>query len=750
MTPGSHTLTASATGFNPKTLSATVTAGQTTQNFNFSLTPTPGTVTGTVSASGGAAISGATVTDSGGATATTDLNGNYTLNGLPPGSHTLTAAASTYSSQTTTVTVSAGQTTPGVNFALVPAPVTGAVSGTVTNASGGTPIASATVTDSGGASTTTDANGIYTLSGLPTGTRSLTATAGGFTPQTLSATVTGGQTTPNVNFTLTSTTGAVTGTVTNIAGGTAIAGATVTDSGGASTTSNASGTYTLSGLVPGSHSLTASATGFTTSQPQAATVTAGQTTLGVNFSLAVAPGTVTGTVTSASGAAVIAGATVSDPGGASAVTNGSGVYTISGLVPGSHSLTASAASFNPVTSSATVTAGQTTQNFNFSLTPTPGSVTGTVTNASGGATLAGATVTDSGGTSATTNGSGVYTLSGLTPGSHTLTASATGFTTSQPQAATVTAAQTTANINFALTPVPTTGAVTGTVTSASGGTPIASATVSDSGGASTTANASGVYTLSGLPPGSRTLTASASGFTSQTLSATVTVGQTTQSVNFILPTIPRPQLVQSTGATETTAATSLTATFPTATGAGHLLVLSASVYAGPTSPITSVTDSGGNTWTNIGAFSVAGHNSDGEMWYTANAKAVTSVVINNTSAVVAAIAVQEFSGVATTSPLDVSAGTSNTSTSPSSGPVTPTASTDLVVGFVAGHNNAQAMSVTSTGYTTQAQQTSSGPPVASVITGYTVLTSASAQTFAGSFTSAMYWASGIATFRAGP
>ena len=38
------------------------------------------------------------------------------------------------------------------------------------------------------------------------------ASSAGFTPQTLSATVTGGQTTQNVNFALTSTTGAATGT----------------------------------------------------------------------------------------------------------------------------------------------------------------------------------------------------------------------------------------------------------------------------------------------------------------------------------------------------------------------------------------------------------------------------------------------------------------------------------------------------------------------------------------------------------
>ena len=753
LTPGSHTLTASAANFNnsaPQT--ASVTTGQTTSGVNFSLTPAPGSVSGTVTnASGGAVIVGATVTDSGGASATTNGSGVYTLSGLTPGSHSLTASAATFtSSQPQTAVVTAGQPTSGVNFSLTALP--GAVTGTVTSASGGAAIAGATVTDSAGGTATTNGSGVYTLSGLTPGSHTLTASAATFTssqPQT--AVVNAGQTTQGVNFSLTPLPGAVSGTVTSASGGAIVVGATVTDSGGTSATTDANGAYTLSGLTPGSHTLTASAANFNNSAPQTASVTTGQTTSGVSFSLTPAPGSVSGTVTNASGGAVIVGATVTDSGGASATTNGSGVYTLSGLTPGSHSLTASATTFtSSAPQTAVVTAGQPTSGVNFSLTALPGAVTGTVTSASGGAAIAGATVTDSaGGTPATTDANGAYTLTGLTPGSHTLTASATGFT-SGTQTAVVNAGQTTQGANFSLAATP--GAVSGTVTSASGGAAIAGATVTDSGGASAISNGSGVYTLSGLTPGSHTLTASAAGYaTSQPQAATVTTGQTTSGVNFSLtPTVSSaPQLVQATGATATTASTSLTANFSTPTSAGRLLVLSAGIYTGATSPITSVTDSGGNTWTRIGAFFVSGHNSDGEMWYAANAKAATSVVIHTTGSVVAAMAVQEFSGIATTSSLDVSTGTANTSTAASSGSVTPTASTDLVVGFVAGHNNAQAISV-GAGYTAQAQQTSAaGTSTASVVTGYKVLSSASAQTFTGTFSTAMYWSTGIAGFRSG-
>ena len=152
----------------------------------------------------------------------------------------------------------------------------------------------------------------------------------------------------------------------------------------------------------------------------------------------------------------------------------------------------------------------------------------------------------------------------------------------------------------------------------------------------------------------------------------------------------QPWLVQAAGASETVAGTSLSATLPAPTTSGHLLVLSASLYTGITNPITSVTDTAGNPWTRIGVFAVSGHYSDGEMWYAANAAAVTSVTVHTASAMVIAVEVEEFAGIATTNPLDVSTGTSNTGTSAGSGPTTPTGTGDLVVGFIAGHGKDQA------------------------------------------------------------
>jgi hypothetical protein len=178
-----------------------------------------------------------------------------------------------------------------------------------------------------------------------------------------------------------------------------------------------------------------------------------------------------------------------------------------------------------------------------------------------------------------------------------------------------------------------------------------------------------------------------------------------------------------------------------------LLVVAASVYTGATNHITSITDSAGNTWTRIGAYFASGHFSDGELWYSANAAATTTVTIHVATAASMAFEALEFSGIAAANPVDVSTGTSNVGTTPDSGTVTP-GSSELVVGFLAGHGNAQALTVTTGGYTSQAQATTTGTAV-TVRTAYQVVNSANPIGIAGSFSTSMYWTAGIAAFKRG-
>ena len=85
------------------------------------------------------------------------------------------------------------------------------------------------------------------------------------------------------------------------------------------------------------------------------------------ITVTAANGNITGTVRNSYNSQPIAGATVAIVGGPSTTTNGSGVYTFTGLAPASYTLNVSAAGFGSTSGTAGVTAGVTTTK-DFSLT----------------------------------------------------------------------------------------------------------------------------------------------------------------------------------------------------------------------------------------------------------------------------------------------------------------------------------------------------------------------------------------------
>lgn len=251
----------------------------------FGANTTPGSITGHVTdSSTGAAISGATISYSGGST-TADSSGSYTFSSVPAGSYTLTASHSGYTSQTGSVTVTAGAGST-LNFQLTPVSTTGsgAMSGQVTNISTGGVISGATVSFSGG-SATTDSAGHYTFTNVAAGTYNVSASHSGYFLLTKSATITSGSTS-TLNFAL-ATGGKVAGTVTNSSGA-AISGATVNMTGGSitttvNTTTSSTGTYNSNWIPVGTYTVTVSATGFT-KQSQTVNVPTGSTAT-LNFKL---------------------------------------------------------------------------------------------------------------------------------------------------------------------------------------------------------------------------------------------------------------------------------------------------------------------------------------------------------------------------------------------------------------------------------------------------------------------------------
>lgn len=350
---GSATITAALGGYQSASTTVSVTAGVSTAAPTLQIQPiNPGNVTGNVVDSNNAALSGATVTAAG-LTTLTAANGSYALNNLPAGTTTINASLTGFQSGSASVTVVTATTTSAPTITLVSG--SGTITGIVQSSSG-TAISGATV-GYGGGSTTTNSSGGYTLTGVPTGTVQLVASASGFQSVSQSVTVNGGATS-TANFTLIPVTaGSVTGKVTNISNGAILAGATVTWSGGSATT-NSSGIYTMTNVTAGSQNITASASGYLP-RTSAVTVASGATVT-LNFQLATA-GKITAKVVTSSGAAV-AGATVTIKGGVIATTvtgssNTSGLFTTNWIPVGTYTVTVSKSGFATQSKSATVTAG---------------------------------------------------------------------------------------------------------------------------------------------------------------------------------------------------------------------------------------------------------------------------------------------------------------------------------------------------------------------------------------------------------
>jgi acid phosphatase len=414
-------------------------------------TSSTGTITGQVTNhSTGAALSGATVSYSGGST-TSDSSGNYTLSNVPAGSVNVTAAMTGFTSQTVSVNVSSGATS-RQNFSLSPASTTpGSITGRVTNASNGAALSGATVSYSGG-STTTDSGGNYTLNNVAPGTVMVTASMTGFASRTASVTVTSGATSTQ-NFALAPSSnppGTITGKVTNSATGAPLVGATVSFSGGSAAT-DGSGNYTLSNVPAGSVAVMASMSGFV-SQTATVNVTAGATST-QNFALAPGggggSGSISGKITNVSNGIPLSGATISFSGG-STISDSNGNYSFNNVAAGTYSLTATRSGYVHQTQSATVVSGSATI-LNFGLA-TGGKVAGIVTNSSGAA-VSGASITITGGVvnttvNTTTSSTGQYNSNWVPIGSYTVTVSALGHTT-QSQNANITTGNTT-TLNFTL------------------------------------------------------------------------------------------------------------------------------------------------------------------------------------------------------------------------------------------------------------------------------------------------------------
>jgi thermitase len=152
--------------------------------------PATGSIVGKVTDAGDAAsIVGAMVSD-GETTAPTDTNGQYVISDVPEGNYTVTASAAGYSTYSQVVSVVAAQTTTA-NFGLTKLPSPGSIIGRVTDASDGSPIVGATVTD-GARTASTDTNGQFLVADVPEGGYTVAASAAGYSTSSQAVSVVAG------------------------------------------------------------------------------------------------------------------------------------------------------------------------------------------------------------------------------------------------------------------------------------------------------------------------------------------------------------------------------------------------------------------------------------------------------------------------------------------------------------------------------------------------------------------------------
>lgn len=226
-------------------------------------------------------------------TENTNSSGNFTFS-LSQGTYTFSVSQNGYTaSQPLQLTLGVGQTIDNLLFDLTPNP--SSVSGKITTTSGA-------ATDGvkievfGVTSTTSDLNGLYTLS-LPEGTHEISVSKSGFIPpvsQTLS--LEPGDKLTGINFELSPNAGVISGKISS--SGVALSGALVKAiSGGTElvTNSDINGNYSFN-IQPNTWNISVSKSGFISSTSSSITIGAGQQSSHNDFSLVQNIATITGIV----------------------------------------------------------------------------------------------------------------------------------------------------------------------------------------------------------------------------------------------------------------------------------------------------------------------------------------------------------------------------------------------------------------------------------------------------------------------
>jgi acid phosphatase len=203
------------------------------------------------------------------------------------------------------------------------------------------------------------------------------------------------------------------------------------------------------------------------------------------------------------------------------------------------------------------------------------------------------------------------------------------------------------------------------------------------------------------------------------------------------------------GAANSAAATSLSASPTSATTAGNTLVATIRLRNTTALPsVTKVADSKGETWRRAAAVA-SGAQTDGEIWYFANAASIPttgSVTVTASAASAIGFTVLDLSGASAT-PLDKTATNAGTGTAASTGTTAVTSQANEIAVADVGWNGTPTPSGQTSGYTTTSveQATVSGTAMGEQA-AWKLLGTTGAQSYAATLSASSAWTGAIATF----
>ncbi len=539
LSEGTHEISASKSSYiSPDPISLSISPGDNFTGIDFILTPNAGTISGSVT-SGGLPLSGAAVSFiSSGDTlsVTTDNYGNYSKS-LQPGTWNVFASKSGFiTSGIASVTIGPGQTSGNNNFSLVQNIAT--VNGLVTANS--SPLRNADVTIYDNSTGETILNTVSNASGsfsalLEAGKAyKITAAKSGYSSDTKITEILSPQSSVSLTFALTPNPSSINGKIFSSAQNTLASTKVYLRNGNNiiidSLLSDQNGNYSF-GVSAGNFTVLSNKAGYL---PDSATVniSVGQTLSNVNLTLAENFAAISGYVFDSqnSGLEGVMVNLVSASGGKTTFTLDDGSYLLSRLVGGTYSLSFTKSGFSDTTISSLSFEDGDSKTINVNISLLSGELHGHTYTADGN-TLPEATIKLNRGSKnyiyATSDENGYYSLTSLAAGNYSVSASKSGYRSSQSFNFTISSSDSVASFDFTDFQR-NTAQVIGSVIDEATSNPLAGAEVSitgDNGSASALSGSSGDFLLSNLFPGDYQLTASLQNYSIAPVS--ITIGDTT-------------------------------------------------------------------------------------------------------------------------------------------------------------------------------------------------------------------------------